>query len=163
MLKNCLTHAMYDGYYGAAVWATDHLIMNKDFFKKFDFKIVDEESFGLNLYLLARSFSKEFSPPKFLKSKFSPVLKQDVYNVELFFNPWCPYSYGVAKRAESLLNSCGEKINLKSHQLTQREDINKYNLSAGIFINGCDCSLDFLMGKDVLEILSQVKETEYAD
>lgn len=142
-----------DKFQGIATWATNHAIMNRGFFEHFGFKAADRDSSGLDLFIMFKSYVPQTRPPELLKVNFKPEPKEGALNIDLFFNPWCPYSYGVACRAKHLLLNSGEKVSIQEHYLSSRKAIEKFGLAGGVFIDGIDCTLDFLMGRPLSEIL----------
>lgn len=134
---------------GVATWATNHVIMSKSFFEHFGFSVVDEDK---TVTIMFKKNKEDAVPPKLLKPHFKFNLKKDALNVDLFFNPWCPYSFGVAQKAKRMVIESNKKINLKEHYLGSKEVVEKYGLSVGVFLNGKDYTVDFLMNKSFDDI-----------
>ncbi|MFH1452628.1 MAG: GNAT family N-acetyltransferase [Armatimonadota bacterium] len=135
---------------GVATWATDQVIMNKGFFEAFGFEVVDSDK---TVHVMFKKNKKDAEPPKLLKSKFKFEPDKGVLNVDLFYNPWCPYSFGVAQKAKKMVLDSKERVRIKEHYLSSKEIIEKYGLSVGVFLNGKDFTVDFLMSKSLEEVL----------
>lgn len=134
---------------GVATWATDHVIMNKEFFEHFGFEVVDRDK---TVYIMFKKNKKNAEPPKLLKPKFKFNLEKGILNIDLFYNPCCPYSFGVAQKAKKIILDSKRKIKLNEHYLSSKDIIEKYGLSVGVFLDGKDCTVDFLMSKSLDDI-----------
>lgn len=153
LLLECLEDAK--NYDGTVTWATDFLIMNYKFFEHFGFKIVDKEDVGHNLYLMLKSEKKDIKKPRFIRAKYHSHVPEGSYKVDLFYNPWCPYSYGVILKAKNIIESANILAKINEFKLSEKSHVEKFGISVGVFINNKDYTLDFLIKDNLKDILQE--------
>lgn len=148
LLEECLKNTK--DFDGVATWATDHVIMNKGFFEHFGFEAVDSDK---TVCIMFKKNKPDAEPPKLLKPKFKFNLEKGMLNVDLFYNPCCPYSFGVAQKAKKMALDSKKKLKINEHYLSSKDIIKEHGLSVGVFLDGKDCTIDFLMSKSLDDIL----------
>lgn len=148
LLEACLEDTKH--FDGVATWGTDHVIMNKCFFEHFGFEVADKDK---TVFIMFKKNKPNVNPPKLLKPSFIFHRDKEILTADLFFNPWCPYSFGVAQKAKRMILESKRKMRLNEHYLGSRDIIEQHGLSVGVFLNGKDYTLDFLTGKTMDDIV----------
>ena len=132
LLKACLEDSRAKGKKGIAVIATIWEHMPGSFFERYGFINVTEHG-SINIYF--KSFVKS-EEPRWLKMSYKPLLISGKLMVDIFHNDLCPAEYGRAETVRAIAREFRNKVILKDYDTNTREEIEKFGIANGIYLNG---------------------------
>jgi len=132
LLKACLEDSRARGKKGVAVVATIWEHMPGSFFEKQGFINVTKSG-SINIYFKRFVKSEE---PRWLKINYKPELIKGKLVVDIFYSDWCPAEYGRAETVRVIAREFRNKVILKDYDTNTREEIEKFGIANGIYLNG---------------------------
>jgi N-acetylglutamate synthase-like GNAT family acetyltransferase len=114
------------------------VFMQASWFKKQGYKVVDKSGI---MRLLWKPFNEKAVSPKNMKPKKYPVKGEGKVNVTLFRNGWCQSMNITCERAIRASQDFPGKINLQQYDSKEREIVNEWGITDGLYINGKEVSV----------------------
>jgi GNAT superfamily N-acetyltransferase len=109
------------------------VFMRASWFKKHGYRVVDKKDM---MRLLWKPFHDKAIPPKFLKNKKKPAKGMDKVDITIFKTGWCQAFNITYERTLRAAEQFGDRIDLKEYDTVDREHVDEWGISDGIFIDG---------------------------
>ena len=123
------------GLKGIAAWGIPlPFWMKASWFKKQGYIKVDKKGF-LDAVLLWKPFTKDATPPKWIKQKKKPEKIPGKVVVTAFINGWCPAQGMVVERAKRAASEFGDKVIFQEINTFDREVLLEWGVADGLYID----------------------------
>ncbi|MBW1916294.1 MAG: GNAT family N-acetyltransferase [Deltaproteobacteria bacterium] len=112
---------------GIPVW------MKASWYKRQGYKVIDRKGI---MRLVWKPFNETAVKPSFIKTKKKPGKGEEKVNISMFRNGWCPAMNITHERTLRAIKEFEDKIELKEYDTLDREVIDEWGISDGIYIDG---------------------------
>ena len=121
------------GSKGLVVWGLLlPFFMRSGWFKKHGYRKIERKGISV---LLWKKFVDDATLPSWIKAKKRPELIPGKVVVTALSNGWCTGINGMIERAKRVSEEFGDVVVFHEVDMTKRENIRKWGLSDGLFIN----------------------------
>jgi N-acetylglutamate synthase-like GNAT family acetyltransferase len=114
------------------------VFMQASWFKRQGYKVVDKSGI---MRLMWKPFNENAVAPKNRKYVKKPSKGEGKVNLTLFRNGWCQSMNITCERAIRASKDFPGKINLQQYDSKEREVLNEWGITDGLFINGKEVSV----------------------
>jgi GNAT superfamily N-acetyltransferase len=134
LLKAAEEDAKRMGAKGMAAWGILlPFFMRASWFKKQGYRKVDKNGISI---LLWKPFTKDAIPPKWIREKKRPRIKEGKVAITAFLNGWCPGMNLAFERARRAASEFGDKVDLQEIQTIDRNIFLEWGIADALFIDG---------------------------
>jgi GNAT superfamily N-acetyltransferase len=128
--------------------------MPAEFFMHLGYQPVDARAHEL---LLCKPFDVGL-PPRFLPLKFKPSQAEDKLCVDFVHCQQCPISFRALKLLEGYVSRSAAPVELQVIEASEREDIDRFGIAQGVFIQGDLITDDHPMNTDWKQVVKRAIE-----
>lgn len=133
LLKAAEKDAKELGAKGIAAWGVSlPFWMKASWFKKQGYKKADKDGISV---LLWKPFTKDATPPKWIKEKKKPQKRPDKVYVTAFLNGWCPAQNMVYERAKRASKEFAHEVLFQGIDTSDREVFLEWGIADALFID----------------------------
>jgi GNAT superfamily N-acetyltransferase len=128
--------------------------MPADFFLHMGYEIVDDRAHEL---LLSKPVDPGYTP-RFIPLKFEPSLAQNKLHIDFVHCEQCPLSFRAKNLLEAYVSTTTAPVELQVVETNKREDVERFGISQGVFIQGSLITDDHPMNTDWLHVIHKAIE-----
>lgn len=133
LLQACLDDAQSLGRKGVAVTCWDPIWTPRAFFERFGF--VEVGTAGRNGVVLFKPFA-EVEPSRWVGRKPAMELVEGKIAVAVYYTDRCPIHWRNTALIREIASELGEAVLWRAHWTDEREDMQRYRTTYGVYING---------------------------